>query len=206
MRMPKALALAVSGGLFFLPPVAYTEAPAKPRASRELGLPSTLLPFSLDQVLRHFDEAFGKRPFKIDERAFAYTDHENPDEMVIVTISDLYTGLAVVLLATGDYGVNYMREFFEAPFFGRRETEQFYTFLDRGPGIQSITLDRFEIQMSISHVGNWIVVSLEFKPPGTYRPDFAIAPRQRFIDTSQLSWKASQERVLHAIAQVNKPL
>ena len=40
--------------------------------------------------------------------------------MVIITVSDLDTGLAIVLLATGDYGVNYMREFFEAPFFFER--------------------------------------------------------------------------------------
>jgi hypothetical protein len=141
MRTPTLLALAVSGGLFFLPSVAYAEPPAKPKASLELRFPFALLPVSLDQVLRHFDAAFGKQPFKLDERTFVYTDRENPDEIVIVTISDLYTGLAVVLLATGNYGVNYMREFFEAPFFVRQETEQFYAFLDRGPGIRSITLD-----------------------------------------------------------------
>ena len=136
-----------------------------------------MLPFSLDQVLRHFNEAFGKQPFRIDERSFVYTDRENPDETVMVTVSDLPTGLAVVLLATGDYGVNYLREFFEAPFFLRAETEQFYAFLDRGPGIRAIALDRFEVQMSISHAGNWIVVALEFGPARIYRPELAIAPR-----------------------------
>lgn len=193
MKMPKALGLAIGGGLLFLSPVAQLEVPSRPRASVELGLPSALLPFSLDQVLGYFNEAFGKQPFRIDERTFVYTDRENPDELVIVTISDLHTGLAVVLLATGDYWVNFMREFFEAPFFLRRETEQFYVFLDRGPGIRSITLDRFKIQMSISQAGDWIVVSLEFGPAETHRPELAIAPRLRSIDAWQLSEKESQE-------------
>jgi hypothetical protein len=175
--MLKALALAVGGGVLLLTLTAQTQVPSNPRASIELRLPSSLLPFSLDQVLSYFNEAFGKQPFRIDERSFVYTDRENPDETVMVTISDLPTGLAVVLLATGDYGVNYMREFFEAPFFLRAETEQFYAFLDRGPGIRAIALDRFEVQMSISHAGNWIVVALEFGPTRIYGPELAIAPR-----------------------------
>jgi hypothetical protein len=188
MRLPNALALAVGGGALLLSPAAQVQVAANPRASIELRLPS-LLPFSLDQVLRHFNEAFGRQPFRIDEWTFVYSDRENPDETVMVTVADLTTGLAVVLLATGDYGVNYMREFFEARFFLRQETEQLYAFLDRGPGIRAIALDRFKIQMSISHPGNWIVVALEFRPAQIYRPDLAVAPR----DAWQLSGKESQE-------------
>ena len=175
MKMPKALALTLGGGMLLLPPIAQNDASSEPRASVELTLPSKLLPFSLGQVLDHFNEAFGKQPFRIDERTFVYTDRENPDEMVIITVSDLDTGLAIVLLATGDYGVNYMREFFEAPFFLRQETEQFYAFLDRGPGVRSITLERFKVQMSISHAGNWIVAALEFGPTQIYGPELAAA-------------------------------
>ena len=178
MRMRKTLALVVGGGVLLLSPAAQLQVPSKPGASIELRLPSFLLPFSLAHILSHFNEAFGKQPFRIDERTFVYSDRENPDETVIVTVSDLTTGLAVVLLATGDYGVNYMREFFEAPFFLQAETEQFYALLDRGPGIRAITLDRFKIQMSISHAGNWIVVALEFGPAQTYRPELAVAPRE----------------------------
>ena len=175
MKKPRSLACAVSGGLLFLPPPSFSETPPKPQTSVELRLPSTLLPFSLDQVLRHFDEAFGKRPFRLDERSFVYSDRENPDEVVIITVSDLYTGLVIVLLTTGNYGINYMREFFEASFFSRSETEQFYIFLDRGPGIRSLALDRFAIQMVISSAGNWVIVSLEFRPADRSRPELATA-------------------------------
>jgi hypothetical protein len=108
--------------------------------------------------------AFGKQPFKIDHKSFVYTDRENPDEVAIITVSDFEASLGVVLLATGDYGVNYIREFFEAPFFLRPESEQLYILLDRGPGIRSVALERFNVQMRISEAGIWLVVALEFSP------------------------------------------
>jgi hypothetical protein len=192
MKMPKALALAVSGGVLFLPSGAQLEVRLEPSGSVELRLPSTLLPFSLAQVLRHFNEAFGKQPFRIDERTYVYVDRENPDETVIITVSDLDTGLAIVLLATGNYGVNYMREFFEAPFFLQPETEQFYTFLDRGPGIRSVALDRFRIELSISHATNWIVVAMEFRPAQTYQPELATALHVEGSEARQASRSEGQ--------------
>lgn len=193
MKMPKAVALAVAGGMLLLPPLAEDGSRSEPRASVELRQSSTLLPFSIGQVLVHFNEAFGKQPSRIDEKTFVYTDRENPDEVTIITVSDLDTGLAVVLLATGDYGVNFMREFFEASFFLRQETEQFYTFLDRGPGIRSIPLERFRVQMSVSQVGNWIVVALEFGPTEIYHPELAlVSGRPGSVDPWQLSEKERQ--------------
>lgn len=193
MKMPKTIALAVAGGMLLLPSVAQNDGRFEPTASVELRQPSTLLPFSIGQVLVHFNEAFGKQPSRIDERTFVYTDPENPDEVTIITVSDLDTGLAVVLLATGDYGVNYMREFFEASFFLRQETEQFYTLLDRGPGIRSITLERFKVQMSVSQVGNWIVVALEFGPAQIFQPELALVNgRAARSDAWQLSEKERQ--------------
>ena len=192
MKMPKTVALAVAGGMLLLPSVAQNDGRSELRASVELKQPLTL-PFSIGQVLVHFNEAFGKQPSRIDERTFVYTDRENPDEVTIITVSDLDTGLVVVLLATGDYGVNYMREFFEASFFLRQETEQFYTLLDRGPGIRSITLERFKVQMSVSQVGNWIVVALEFGPAQIFQPELAfVNGRPARSDAWQLSEKERQ--------------
>jgi hypothetical protein len=196
MRITKTLALAVAGGMFLLAPLysAGEQASGETKVSGDLSaLRLHSLPFSLDQVLNHFNEAFGKRASRIDERTFGYTDRENPDEMVIITVSDLDTGLAIVLLATGDYGVNYMREFFEAPFFLREETEQFYKFLEQGPGVRSITLERFKVQMSISHVGSWIVAAMEFGPAQIYRPELA-AGRNSHVELAK-AWQTKGRRV-----------
>lgn len=100
---------------------------------------------------------------------------DKPDEVAIIIGSDLGVGLSVVLLATGGYGVNYIREFFEAPFFLSEETEQLYKLLDSGPGIRSVTLDRFNIQVSITAAESWIVVAIEFSSPQPYRPHLALA-------------------------------
>ena len=132
-------------------------------------------PFSVGQVLDYFNEAFGKRPFKTDDKSFVYTDRGNPDEVAIITVSDLEARLGVALLATGDYGVNYIREFFEAPFFLRPESEQLYMLLDRRSWqFDQFALERFNVQMRISEAGRWLVVALEFRPSELYRPQLTL--------------------------------
>jgi len=184
MKIRKTVALAAAGGMLLLPPLAYgpadEQAPPETRVSVDHS-PFRLhtLPFSVGQVLDYFNEAFGKRPFKMDDKSFVYADRENPDEVAIITVSDLEASLGVVLLATGDYGVNYIREFFEAPFFRRPESEQLYMLLDGGPGIRSVALERFNVQMRISEAGRWLVVALEFSPSELYRPQLTLVPSRR---------------------------
>jgi len=114
--------------------------------------------------------------------------------VAIITVSDLEASLGVVLLATGDYGVNYIREFFEAPFFLRPESEQLYMLLDRGPGIRSVALERFNVQMRISEAGRWLVVALEFSPSELYRPQLTLVTSRRVgsIDECQFLEKERQ--------------
>ena len=173
MKMPKALALAVSGGMLLLPLAPPAGDLSGANASIEERLPSVPLPFSLNQVLDHFNEAFGKHALRLDERTFVYVDRDNPDETVVLTVVARDPYLDVTLLTTGDYGLNYLREFFEAPFFLRSETEQFYAFLDRGLGTRSITLDRFTFRLSLLQTGDWLAVTLEFGPAQIYQPGLA---------------------------------
>jgi hypothetical protein len=170
MRITKLLALAVAGGTVLLPtPYLAREQPAA-EPKNDLSIrPLYSLPFSSARVLAYFNEAFGQRPFESDAGSYVYIDCDNPDEVVMVTVSELQAGLDVLFFATGNYGVNYIREFFEAPFFLRDETEQLYKLLDSGLGIRSVTLERFNIQMSMTAAEAWIVVAIEFSPPQLYR-------------------------------------
>ena len=182
MRIRRTLALAVAGGMFVLPPLDPPE--SKPPVKREFRsimhhFGCILCPFSVGQVLDYFNEAFGMRPFKIDDQSFVYTDRGNPDEVAMVTVSGFEASLEVVLLATGDYGLNYIREFFEAPFFLRPESEQLYMLLDSGPGIRSVPLERFNVQMRISEAGRWLVVAVEFSPSELYRPQLSLITSRR---------------------------
>jgi hypothetical protein len=177
MRIAKILALAVAGGMVLLPTRYLAEEQPAAETNVSTDLSSRLLyplPFSFARVLAYFNKVFGERPSKSDAGSYAYIDLDNPDEVVIITVTELQTSLGVVLLATGDYGVNYIREFFEAPFFLRAETEQLYKLLERGPGIRSVSLERFTMQMSIAAVEGWIVVAIEFSPPQPYRPHLAL--------------------------------
>jgi len=199
MKIRNILALAAAGWMLLPPPLAYDPAgelsPAETRVSVEHSpLRLQTLPFSVGQVLEYFNEAFGKRPFKIDDKSFVYTDRGNPDEVAMITVADLEASLGVVLLATGDYGVNYIREFFEAPFFLRAESEQLYMLLTGGPGIRSVALERFNVQMRISETGRWIVVALEFRPSELYRPQLSLVTSRRVgsIDEWQFSEKERQ--------------
>jgi hypothetical protein len=199
MKIRKTLALAAAGWMLLSPPIAYDPAgeqsPAETRVSVEHSpLRLQTLPFSVGQVLDYFNEAFGKRPFKLDDKSFVYTDRGNPDEVAIITVSDLEASLGVVLLATGDYGVNYIRQFFEAPFFLRAESEQLYMSLDGGPGIRSVALERFNVQIRISEAGKWIVVALKFRPSELYQPQLTLVTSRRVgsIDECQFSEKERQ--------------
>ena len=69
-------------------------------------------------------------------------------------------------MSGGDWGVNYIREFFEAPFFFRSESEQLYALLDSGPGVRSATLSRFQVKIDVSEAREWIVIRSEFEPLG----------------------------------------
>jgi hypothetical protein len=179
MKMRKRLSLIAASGMLFAPSSpcdqAGEQAPDEMKVSVD-GSPLRLnsLPFSVGQVLDYFTEAFGRGPFKMEGKSFVYKDRENPDEVALIIVSDPGGGTSVVLLATGGYGVNYIREFFVAPFFLREETEQLYKLLDRGPGIRSVTLERFNIQMGITAAESWVVVAIEFSPPQLYRPDLAL--------------------------------
>jgi hypothetical protein len=74
--------------------------------------------------------------------------------------------MGVTLLTGGDWGVDYIREFFEAPFFLKAESEQLYGLLDSGPGARSATLSRFQVKIDVSETREWIVIKTEFEPLG----------------------------------------
>ena len=195
MRIAKTLALAVAGGMFLLPaPYPAEEQPtAEKNASSDSSLrPLYSLPFSVARVLAYFNKVFGERPSKLDAKSFVYIGRDNPDEVVIITVSELPASLGVVLFATGDYGVNYIREFFEAPFFLRGETEQLYKLLDGGPGIRSVTLERFNIQMGIAVAERWIVIALEFSAPQLHRPHLAFMTSRRAGSSEESQFSNSQ--------------
>ena len=132
---------------------------------------SHALPFSFEQVLSHFADAFGKPAYKVHDRTFVYVEDNNLDDSVAIVISATERKIAVTLYASGDWGLNYIREFFEAPFFRRSESEQLYVLLDAIPRTRTAELGRFDVKIDIFKTRELIVIAIEFSPPGTTLPE-----------------------------------
>lgn len=126
------------------------------------------LPFSFDQVISYFDDAFERRAQRIQNNTCVYIEGNAPDESVIMAISSRESKIVVTLITNGDWGVNYIREFFEAPFFLRSESEQLYALLHANPGARSATLGRFDVEIDLVETREWIILTAEFGPPGSY--------------------------------------
>ena len=129
----------------------------------DLGLHA--LPLSVEQVLGYFDDAFGKLAYKVHGNTFVYIEGNAPDEAVTIAVSATERKIAVTVITGGDWGVNYIRKFFEAPFFLRSESEQLYALLDANPSAGAGALDRFYVKIDVFKTHEWIVIGMEFEPP-----------------------------------------
>jgi hypothetical protein len=137
-----------------------------PRLARTSRFSPGLLPFSFRQVLSYFDDAFQKPGFEIQDHTCVYVEGTGPDELVTLAVYSTGQKIGVTVLSGWDWGVNYIREFFEAPFFFRSESEQLYALLDSGAGARSATLSRFKVTIDVSETRKWIVIRAEFGPLG----------------------------------------
>ena len=163
---------------------ATTKTPVLRKAPQSTGLfvlDFRPLPFSYDEVLSYFDFAFEKRPFRIQSNTCVYIEGNAPDETVILAISCRERKIVVTLITNGDWGVNYIREFFEAPFFLRSESEQLYALLGANPGVRSAALGRFDVEFDVLETREWLMITAQFKPPGGYefpliRPEHTAQP------------------------------
>jgi hypothetical protein len=122
------------------------------------------LPFSFGQVLSYFDDAFAKPAYKIHDNTFVYIEGNTQDEAVTIAISATERKIAV----RGDWGLNYIGEFFEAPFFLQSESKQLYRLLDANPGARAAALGRFDVKIGVFETREWMVIATEFGAPGSY--------------------------------------
>jgi hypothetical protein len=153
-----------------LTPLYYNAAAASPILKESPPLASVFgfdpgfLPFSFQQALSCLDDAFQKPGYKIQDNIYVFIQGSGSDQPIVMAISAMGPKIAVTVTTTGDWGVNYMREFFESPFFFESETEQLYALLNVGPGVRSATLGRFQVKIDVFETREWIVIRAEFSP------------------------------------------
>jgi len=140
-----------------------------PRALRVAQVNRHTLPFSFEQVVSYFDEAFEKPGHTTHNNIREYVANNVLGEYAAIAVSGDGEKIRVALITNGDWGVNYIREFFEAPFFYRSETEQLYTLLDANPRHRWAGLGRFDVQIEVFETRQRFAIAAEFGPPGAYQ-------------------------------------
>ena len=170
MRKRNLLAVAAVGVGILIVPLwcAATRLPDLSPAPHSTGgwhLVPPPLPFSLEQVRSYFNDALGKPAYKVSNGTFVSNDRNSSDESVTLVLSAKQQKIALTLFTRGDPGVNYLREFFEAPFFRRSESEQLYVLLEANHDTSVAELGRFEVKIDVFKTPEWLVIALEFSPP-----------------------------------------
>ena len=114
------------------PPVALAGSETARVAQRSALAPASL-PFSLEQLINYFGEALGQAPYPLYERAYGFVQSDGRDQALMIVVSATAPNAEVVLLATGDWGVSSLREFFEAPSSAARKRNGCTPFWRRTP-------------------------------------------------------------------------
>jgi hypothetical protein len=145
-----------------------------PRPLRVSQVNRHTLPFSFEQVVSYFDDAFEKPGHATHNNIREYIESNAFDEYAAIVVSGTGQKIRVALVTNGDWGVNYIREFFEAPFFLQSESEQLYTLLDANPSARWANLGRFDVQIQVFETRKRILITAEFGPPGSYQSPRAL--------------------------------
>ena len=129
---------------------------------------TTRLPFVLDDFVRYFQESLAQAP---QERRYNYAFFRGGSEVehfYTIAISANGPNLLIKFEVLDDYGMNIVREFFEAPFFQGKESEHLYSLLYLGDGIRTINLPRFDVVFQSDNRAEHTVLSLTFSPRTHY--------------------------------------
>ncbi len=131
-------------------------------------------PLRFKPVVELFTKMTEIHPMKIHARCVvfglgeAYKANDHVESIIIVTEDP--PRLAVSFVISGGYGMNFVGEFFEAPWFTRAESEEFHRLLYGPQGHSSARFDRFGLDFSRIETPEWHFISMSFGPPKALPP------------------------------------
>ncbi len=126
-------------------------------------------PLGFEAIVNHLKETTDARPTRLHKQAVifalgeAYRTGDHMESVIIVTEDP--PRLAVSFLISGGYGMNFVNEFFEAPFFTRAESEEFYGLLHGPQERASAAFPRFAVEFTRVNTPEWHFISLTLGPP-----------------------------------------
>jgi hypothetical protein len=121
------------------------------------------LPFTFQDVVRHFEDAVGPAQERSNVQA-AFRGGTLGENFYEIVASRHGSDLLLRIQVNDNYGMNLVREFFEASFFDWRESEQFYALLDGRSGSRAVTMPRFHVLWESGTRGEVTTISMTFSP------------------------------------------
>ena len=143
---------------------------ALPFAGVELSRPSdmphiaTRLPFTFEDVVKYFQDSLAQPPQEKHFNDVLFRGGNGSEHFFAIAISRNGPDLLLKFQVVDDYGMNIVREFFEAPFIQWKESEQLYALLSPGSGIRTISLSRFDVVFECEHRAETTFINLMFSP------------------------------------------
>ena len=108
--------------------------------------------------------SLGHAPKERSANHAVFTGGRIGDGLFAISAAALGSDVFVKFTVTDDYGMNLVREFFEAPFFQWSESEQLYILLYMGDGLRWLRLPRFDIVFEFAAGSENTTVALLFSP------------------------------------------
>lgn len=142
---------------------------AEPRATPV----AKVAPLEFKTVVELFTKMTEVRPTKLHGRCVvfalgeAYKANDHVESIIVVTEDP--PRLAVSFMVSGGYGMNFVSEFFEAPYFERSESEECYRLLHGPQGHSSARFARSSLDFSRVETPEWHFISMSFGPPKNLR-------------------------------------
>jgi hypothetical protein len=125
-------------------------------------------PLAFQPVVELFTKMTEVHPMKLHGRCVvfglgeAYRANDHVESIIVVTEDP--PRLAVSFLVSGGYGMNFVGEFFEAPFFTRDESERFHGLLYGPAGNFTARFARFTLAFTRVETPEWHFISMSFDP------------------------------------------
>ena len=166
LSMSAAAALAFLGSEFR--PRLSPTLPVGPSAwSRTNELPAApqLLPFTFLDVVAHFETSLGQVPQEKRPNEVVFWGGNNRENFYSITVTSYGSSdLLVKFNVIDEHGMTLVRDFFDARFFQRRESEQLCALLDGRNATRSLSLPRFDVMYQYDSPGYDATISLLFSP------------------------------------------
>ena len=125
-------------------------------------------PVTFANTVAFFRKALGRAPLKADARIALFAEGEwtNPNvyNHSAIFIENADEDMEVTFMMSGDEGMNWVTEFFDSPFFTRRETEAFFQLFHSGLGTRRKNVGRFKVEMSRWRPHHHEIVVLSLTP------------------------------------------